>query len=50
MQRLIQEKIKRPLADDILFGELAKNGGTVSVTVENDELVLEIESTSATIA
>jgi len=50
MQRLIQDKIKRPLADDILFGELAKQGGTVVVTVENDDLVLEIESTAATIA
>ncbi len=50
MQRLIQDNIKRPLADDILFGELAKHGGTVVVTVENDELVLEIESTATTVA
>jgi len=50
MQRVIQDKIKRPLADDILFGELAKHGGTVKVTVENDDLVLEIESSTATVA
>ncbi|MCR9279094.1 MAG: ATP-dependent Clp protease ATP-binding subunit ClpA [Pseudomonadaceae bacterium] len=43
MQRLIQEKIKRELAEDILFGDLAK-GGVVKVTVENDQLSLEVES------
>jgi ATP-dependent Clp protease ATP-binding subunit ClpA len=30
MKRVIQEQIKRPLADDLLFGELAE-GGTVKV-------------------
>ncbi len=35
MRRVIQEKIKRPLADEILFGQLAK-GGTVKVSVGND--------------
>ena len=34
--RVIQEHIKRPLADKVLFGEL-KLGGTVKVTVEEDE-------------
>jgi len=34
MARLIAEKIKRPLADEVLFGKLAK-GGTVKVTVDN---------------
>ncbi|MCF3935753.1 ATP-dependent Clp protease ATP-binding subunit ClpA [Acuticoccus sp. M5D2P5] len=43
--RVIQEHIKRPLADEVLFGEL-KKGGTVKVTVGEDEdgkkkLVLE---------
>ncbi len=42
MQRLIQDKIKKPLAEDILFGKLAK-GGVVRVDVEDDELVLLIE-------
>jgi ATP-dependent Clp protease ATP-binding subunit ClpA len=37
MARLIAEKIKKPLADEVLFGKLAK-GGTVKVTVEGDEL------------
>ena len=47
MQRLIQDKIKSQLAEDILFGELSSGGGTVSVSVENDELKLVIESESA---
>jgi len=43
MQRLIQEKIKRQLAEDVLFGSLSK-GGTVYVTVKKGELALETES------
>jgi len=42
MARLIQEKIKKPLAEELLFGHLA-NGGTVSVTVSNDNLVFSLE-------
>jgi ATP-dependent Clp protease ATP-binding subunit ClpA len=38
MQRLIQERIKRQLAEDVLFGALSKGGGTVYVTVEDDDL------------
>ncbi len=37
LHRLIQEKIKRVLADEVLFGKLEK-GGTVSIDTENDEL------------
>ena len=40
MQRLIQEKIKRRLADDILFGELSR-GGLVRVTVRDGDLAVE---------
>ena len=43
MQRLIQEKIKRELAEEVLFGPLAKGGGVVHVTVEDGELSLNIE-------
>ncbi len=43
MQRLIQEKIKRPLAEDLLFGKLAEKGGTVRVTVKDDALALDVE-------
>lgn len=41
MARLIAEKIKRPLADEVLFGKLTK-GGTVKVTVEKGELSFAI--------
>lgn len=41
MARLIQERIKRPLADLILFGALA-GGGTAEVTVVDDELDIQI--------
>ncbi len=41
MQRLIQEKIKRELAEEVLFGKLAKNGGTVTVTVEDNRLKID---------
>ncbi|MFN4284193.1 MAG: ATP-dependent Clp protease ATP-binding subunit ClpA [Alphaproteobacteria bacterium] len=34
--RVIQEHIKRPLADELLFGKLAK-GGTVVVTIKDDK-------------
>ena len=37
MARLIQDKIKRPLADELLFGELV-NGGRATVAVQGDEL------------
>ena len=36
MGRVIQETIKTPLADEVLFGRL-KNGGTVRVVVTSDE-------------
>ena len=39
MSRLIHDKIKQPLAQEILFGELAE-GGTVSVTEKEGELKL----------
>ena len=39
MSRLIHEKIKQPLANEILFGKLA-NGGTVSVEEKDGEIAL----------
>ncbi len=42
MARLIQEKLKRPLAEELLFGKLSK-GGHVNVTVEDNELKFAIE-------
>jgi ATP-dependent Clp protease ATP-binding subunit ClpA len=35
MARLIQERVKKPLADELLFGKLA-NGGHVKVTLDQD--------------
>ena len=43
MARLIQESIKKPLANDLLFGELA-HGGHVKISVKNNELAFTIES------
>jgi ATP-dependent Clp protease ATP-binding subunit ClpA len=36
MHRLIQEQIKKPLAEEVLFGALAANGGEVKVSVDAD--------------
>jgi ATP-dependent Clp protease ATP-binding subunit ClpA len=44
MQRLIQEKIKRQLAEDVLFGNLSKSGGTAYITVEDGDLRVRTES------
>ena len=44
MQRLIQDKIKRELADLILFGPLAKGGGLLRVSLKDGELALEAVS------
>ena len=43
MGRVIQENIKKPLADELLFGRLAK-GGVVKVDVKVDALSFAIES------
>ncbi len=40
MARVIQQKIKTPLADEVLFGKL-KNGGTVRIVVTADEAGLK---------
>ena len=44
MERLIQEHLKRPLADELLFGTLSsKDGGTVRVSEKKDKLILKYE-------
>ena len=40
MQRLIQDEIKQKLAESILFGNLAKEGGLVKVSVKKGKLDL----------
>ncbi len=42
MARVIQENIKRPLAEELLFGSLA-TGGSVRVYAEGDKLCFDIE-------
>ena len=44
MVRLISEKIKKPLAEQLLFGELSDDGGIVYVGLENGEIKLSYES------
>lgn len=46
MARLIQEKIKRPLAEELLFGALSDGGGVVKVAIRQGELVLDMETES----
>ena len=43
MARLIQEQIKRPLAEEILFGALAEDGGIAHIDVKGDSLVVNCE-------
>jgi len=43
MSRLIQDKIKRPLAEELLFGTL-EHGGHVDITVKDGELSLTVET------
>jgi ATP-dependent Clp protease ATP-binding subunit ClpA len=43
MARLIQEQIKRPLAEELLFGQLAA-GGTVKIGVSEDGKSLKLDS------
>lgn len=40
MARIIQEKIKKPLAELVLFGSLSEKGGSVVIDVENDQLMI----------
>jgi ATP-dependent Clp protease ATP-binding subunit ClpA len=46
MARLIQEKLKKSLAESILFGDLA-DGGEVTVSIENDEVKLAVAGRAA---
>jgi ATP-dependent Clp protease ATP-binding subunit ClpA len=43
MARIIQDKIKRPLADELLFGKLV-GGGRVNVDVKDGELVIDVQA------
>jgi ATP-dependent Clp protease ATP-binding subunit ClpA len=41
MGRLVQEKIKQPLAEELLFGKLV-NGGEVKVRIKDNALAFEV--------
>jgi ATP-dependent Clp protease ATP-binding subunit ClpA len=42
MARTIQENIKKPLAEELLFGKLAK-GGSIRIDVKDDKLIFDVE-------
>ncbi|NRB70267.1 MAG: AAA family ATPase, partial [Vibrio sp.] len=48
MARVIQEKIKKPLAEFVLFGNLNK-GAVIQVDLQDDEVILQEESQTATV-
>jgi ATP-dependent Clp protease ATP-binding subunit ClpA len=48
LARVIEEHMKKPLADELLFGRLAK-GGKVTVTIEGDKPVFVIVPTGQTL-
>ena len=41
--RLVQEKIKNPFVDEVLFGRL-KSGGKARIEVRKDELIIKVEA------
>lgn len=47
MTRVIQDYIKKPLAEKVLFGALSKNGGIVDIRVEDGVLVVMEEEEEA---
>ncbi len=49
MARIIQQHIKRPLANELLFGSLT-GGGTVKLTIKSNKLHLKIIGSEETIA
>ncbi len=46
MARLIEDKLKKPLADELLFGKLS-NGGKVRITVKNEQIKFEVSNNFA---
>ena len=47
MERLIEEQLKKPLAEELLFGRFASEGGEVRINVDNGRLQIQIEPQSA---
>jgi ATP-dependent Clp protease ATP-binding subunit ClpA len=46
MARLVEQKLKKPLAEAMVFGSL-KEGGTALADIENDDIVLSFHDTNA---
>lgn len=46
LSRIIQENVKRPLAEEMLFGDLTE-GGTVYVKIKDDRVSFEIDKNAA---
>jgi ATP-dependent Clp protease ATP-binding subunit ClpA len=46
MERVIQQYIKKPLADELLFGQLT-HGGHLVIHLEGDKLAFEIRGKEA---
>lgn len=42
INRLIKEKLKKPLANALLFADLSNNGGRVTVDLEEEDILLNI--------
>jgi ATP-dependent Clp protease ATP-binding subunit ClpA len=49
MARLIQQHIKKPLAEELLFGQLER-GGHLTIRLENGELAFDIEGKEVPVA
>ncbi|MBL0849403.1 MAG: ATP-dependent Clp protease ATP-binding subunit ClpA [Candidatus Liberibacter ctenarytainae] len=53
LERMIKEHIKKPLADEILFGKLKRGGGAVNISLDLEKplapICFEIESSSESI-
>ncbi len=43
MGRIIQDEVKTPLTDEVLFGKL-QNGGVVKLSIKDDKLIIDYES------
>ena len=46
MERLIEEQLKKPLAEELLFGRFSSEGGEVRIGVENGRLQIEVVAQS----
>ncbi len=49
MARLIDDALRKPLAEAMLFGDLADGGGVAAARVESEKIVLEYEKNSVTL-